>query len=191
MLLLRREIFLCGDVLKVQRVMLIKWANFVAFLSWRLRRENIFTGDVLSEFHCTIPLIWHLIIQHLSSPKTRSFAFYHIKASSLKQVDIWDMFKKACNSVYINCCGISWTPTSYSINFFSYEDSRKQRRGPRWPWTSRWTYPNGTLFCSVGAVTKNTCKNLGQYRWSDNLTYTIIQQLPSPMGAKLTEFDCR
>jgi len=25
---------------------------------------------------------------------------------------------------------------------------------------------------------------LGQYRWSDNLAYTIIQQLQSPKGAK-------
>jgi hypothetical protein len=32
-LLLRREIFLCGDVLKGQHVMLIKWENFGAFLS--------------------------------------------------------------------------------------------------------------------------------------------------------------
>jgi hypothetical protein len=29
----------------------------------------------------TIPLVWHLIIWWLSSPKTRSFAFYQIKAS--------------------------------------------------------------------------------------------------------------
>jgi hypothetical protein len=28
------------------------------------------------------------------------------------------------------------------------------------------------------------CKNLGQYRWSDKLAYTIIQQLWSPKGAK-------
>jgi hypothetical protein len=33
LLLLRLEIFLCGDVLKGQRVMLIKWENFGAFLS--------------------------------------------------------------------------------------------------------------------------------------------------------------
>jgi hypothetical protein len=31
--LLRREIFLCGDVLKLQCVMFIKWENFVAFSS--------------------------------------------------------------------------------------------------------------------------------------------------------------
>jgi hypothetical protein len=33
LLLCRHEIFLCGVVLKVQRVMLIKWENFGAFLS--------------------------------------------------------------------------------------------------------------------------------------------------------------
>jgi hypothetical protein len=33
LLLLRQEISLCGDVLKGQRVMLIKWENFGAFLS--------------------------------------------------------------------------------------------------------------------------------------------------------------
>jgi hypothetical protein len=32
LLLLRHEISLCGDVLKGQRVMLIKWENFGAFL---------------------------------------------------------------------------------------------------------------------------------------------------------------
>jgi hypothetical protein len=33
LLLLRREIFLRGDVLKGKHVMLIKWENFGAFLS--------------------------------------------------------------------------------------------------------------------------------------------------------------
>jgi hypothetical protein len=33
LLLIRREIFLCGDVLNVQHVTLIKWENFGAFLS--------------------------------------------------------------------------------------------------------------------------------------------------------------
>jgi hypothetical protein len=47
----------------------------------------------------TIPSIWHLIIQQLSSPKTRCFAFYQIKASSPKQVNITDMFKKTINNV--------------------------------------------------------------------------------------------
>jgi hypothetical protein len=33
LLFLRREISVCGDVLKGQQVMLIKWENFGAFLS--------------------------------------------------------------------------------------------------------------------------------------------------------------
>jgi hypothetical protein len=33
LLLVRREIFLCGDLLKGQHVMLIKWENIGAFLS--------------------------------------------------------------------------------------------------------------------------------------------------------------
>jgi hypothetical protein len=33
LLLLKREIFLCGDVFKGQHVVLIKWVNFGAFLS--------------------------------------------------------------------------------------------------------------------------------------------------------------
>jgi hypothetical protein len=34
--------------------MLIKWSNFGDILSWRLRRENILTGDVLNEFYCIL-----------------------------------------------------------------------------------------------------------------------------------------
>jgi hypothetical protein len=34
--------------------MLIKWENFYTFFSWRLRQENILTGDVLREFHCIL-----------------------------------------------------------------------------------------------------------------------------------------
>jgi hypothetical protein len=49
---LRQEIFLCGDVLKGQHVMLIKWENFGAFLSQLLRREIFLTGDFLNEFYC-------------------------------------------------------------------------------------------------------------------------------------------
>jgi hypothetical protein len=56
----------------VQCVMLIKWENFGAFLSWRLSRENILTGDVLSEFHCTkfygwcqIGTVWWLVICYI------------------------------------------------------------------------------------------------------------------------------
>jgi hypothetical protein len=53
LLLLRQEIFLCGDVLKGQRIMLIKWENFGAFLSRILTRENILARDMLNEFYCT------------------------------------------------------------------------------------------------------------------------------------------
>jgi hypothetical protein len=52
LLLLRREISLCGEVLKGQRVMLIKLESFGAFLSWLLRREMFLTGDVVNEFYC-------------------------------------------------------------------------------------------------------------------------------------------
>jgi hypothetical protein len=52
LLLLRREIFLRGDVVKGQHVMLIKWENFGAFLSWLLRREIFLTGDFLNKFYC-------------------------------------------------------------------------------------------------------------------------------------------
>jgi hypothetical protein len=53
LLLLRWEIFLCGDVLKVQRVMLIKWENFGALFVLTSQAENILTKeDVLSESDC-------------------------------------------------------------------------------------------------------------------------------------------
>jgi hypothetical protein len=52
LLFLRREISLCKDVLKQQRVMLIKWENFGAFSSRLFRGEIFFAGDVLNEFYC-------------------------------------------------------------------------------------------------------------------------------------------
>jgi hypothetical protein len=45
--------FLCRDVLKGQHVILIKWENFGAFLSWLLRREIFLTGDSINKFYCT------------------------------------------------------------------------------------------------------------------------------------------
>jgi hypothetical protein len=39
LLLLRREIFVCGDVLKGQHVMLIKWENFMLFYPDFLSRK--------------------------------------------------------------------------------------------------------------------------------------------------------
>jgi hypothetical protein len=56
-LLLRRwQISLCVDVLKGQPVMLIKWENFGAFLSWLRRWEIFLTGDFLNKFYCI--LLW-------------------------------------------------------------------------------------------------------------------------------------
>jgi hypothetical protein len=49
LLLLRWEIFLHSYVLKRQCVMLIKWENFGAFLSWLLRWEGVLTDDVLKQ----------------------------------------------------------------------------------------------------------------------------------------------
>jgi hypothetical protein len=51
-LLHRRNIFVYGAVLNVQRVILIKPENFGAFLSLCFRWENILTRDVLKEFYC-------------------------------------------------------------------------------------------------------------------------------------------
>ena len=52
--------------------MLIKWENFGAFLSCRLRWENTLTRDILREFHCTkyygwcqIGTVWWLIICYI------------------------------------------------------------------------------------------------------------------------------
>jgi hypothetical protein len=52
LLILRRDIALCGDVLKGQHVMLIKWENFGSFLSWLPRQEIFLTKDVLNKFYC-------------------------------------------------------------------------------------------------------------------------------------------
>lgn len=44
----------------------------------------------------------------------------------MKRADLGKKFNKTSKKVlYINCC-ISWPLVSYSINFFSYEDSRTQ-----------------------------------------------------------------
>jgi len=44
--------FLCGDVLKWQSLMLIKWEISGTFLSSCHRQDNFLTGDILSKFHC-------------------------------------------------------------------------------------------------------------------------------------------
>jgi hypothetical protein len=52
--------------------------------------------------------------------------------------------------LYIYHCGISWPLRSHSINFLSFEDLKNHRRGPWWPWNSRWKrYANGILLWLV------------------------------------------
>jgi len=51
-----------------------------------------------------------------SSPKTRSFAFYHKKASSLKQADLEVMFRKASKSVSISVIVVSPDPLSLTAS---------------------------------------------------------------------------
>jgi hypothetical protein len=51
LLRLRWEILLCGDVLKGQCVLLIKWDSFGAFLFRLLSQEIFLTGDFLNEFY--------------------------------------------------------------------------------------------------------------------------------------------
>jgi hypothetical protein len=68
LLLLRRTIFLWGHILKVQHVMLIRWENFGAFLSWCLTQENILTRDVLNEFYCMYYCLFSMhIIRHATN----------------------------------------------------------------------------------------------------------------------------
>jgi hypothetical protein len=63
-----------------------------------------------------------------SSPKIRSFAFYQEKKKSfINATGTYQAFKEF---LHIKQCGISWPLVSYSINFLSYEDFRKDTRGP-------------------------------------------------------------
>ena len=63
--------------------------------------------------------------------------------------------KRALRMSFISHRGTNWPLASYSINFFSFEDSIKCRRGLWWFWTSRWRrYLDGILYIqSNGAVT--------------------------------------
>jgi len=65
----------------------------------------------------------------------------------MKQAHLMDMLKKASKCVHTSTTVvISWLLVSYSINFCNYKDSRKHRRGPWWPSTSRSRrHSNGTL----------------------------------------------
>jgi hypothetical protein len=59
----RKSYFLSGKFLK--RVILMKWENFGAFLSWLLRLEIFLTGFFLSEFRCIITRLvthWQTIL---------------------------------------------------------------------------------------------------------------------------------
>ena len=50
----------------------------------------------------------------------------------------WEHVQKCLQEcLYINCFGASWSLVSCSTYIFSYENARKQRRGPWWPWTNR------------------------------------------------------
>lgn len=81
-----------------------------------------------------------LMIRRLRGEESQDLKFCLLpkKALSVKEADFRYMFKKASKSVYINHCGMSWVPGSYSVNCFSSEDSRKHGRGPLCPWTSKW-----------------------------------------------------
>jgi len=63
-----------------------------------------------------------------SSLKTTRLAFEQIKASSMKQADLRDMFGETSRSVCTSTIVLSADPDSYSI-LFRYYDSRKHRRG--------------------------------------------------------------
>jgi hypothetical protein len=111
----------------------------------------------------------YIYIYMYSSPNTSSFALYQKKASSMKQADLRDMFKKGSKSVCTSTVVVSPDPLSPTPS--SCEDSRKHRRGPRWPWASRWRYTNGILLSLVvqpkyrSSDKKITCKNFDQYRY--------------------------
>jgi hypothetical protein len=65
-----------------------------------------------------------------TSLKTRCFVSTR-KLSSTKQVDLRETVKKVPKTVCTSIIVVSLEPLfSYSLNFFSYEDSRKQRSGP-------------------------------------------------------------
>jgi len=44
-----------------------------------------------------------------------------------------------------HCSGFSWTQVSYSSDFFSYGNSKNNRRGSWWPLNKWKRYPNGIL----------------------------------------------
>jgi hypothetical protein len=60
-MLLRQEISLRCYVLMGQRVILFRWQDLDGFLSWRQRRENLLSGDVLNGFLSIIIIIMSLV----------------------------------------------------------------------------------------------------------------------------------
>jgi len=82
-------------------------------------QQNFFY--LLSE-NMEILIIWYL---------SRTCSFHQKRASSVKQTDLRNMFKKGLKVCrYINHCAISWPFASYSINFFSYKDSKDKEKSP-------------------------------------------------------------
>jgi len=52
-----------------------------------------------------------------AAPKTITFAFYQEKASSIKQADVWDIFKKASKCVSNSTAVVSPHPLSPASTF--------------------------------------------------------------------------
>jgi hypothetical protein len=81
-------------------------------------QSSLYTAKLLNWMsdNLKIPIIWHLGI--VPRPEILLFT---------QKLHHWNrnMFKKS--PLYINCYGISWPLVLYSVNFISYEDSRKQR----------------------------------------------------------------
>jgi hypothetical protein len=67
----RKSYFLSGKLLK--SVILMKWENFGAFLSWLLRQEIFLTRFFLSEFHCNIPVYGYSLIKLNSISQSNMF----------------------------------------------------------------------------------------------------------------------
>ena len=74
-----------------------------------------------------------------SSPKTGRFCFLSEKSFINETGRSQGHVQKDVQGCqYIKNYVISWPHVSYSISFFRYEDSRKHRRKPWWPWISTW-----------------------------------------------------
>jgi len=104
-------------------------------------------------------------------------------------------FQEVLRCPHINCCGISWPFVSYSISFFSYIDSRKNRRGSSWPRASRSRrYPNEVLLWLViqskyrSSNTKLPVRVLITNVPSNNLVCSIMQLQSGTVQFELTEF---